>query len=153
MVFLLGAALALAAACGRDSGASGDQAAGSAAASAASTTSRLENGDPMPPADQAGGVPPYPNAIVWESHPRPPSEFHTFAAFTPDTFLSVVAFYDRSLAEWRRTVAKDAVHYHLDPNVASVIVSPWNGEQLGEGDPRELREMRTSIGIAWKKDL
>jgi hypothetical protein len=105
----------------------------------------------MPPSERAGGVPPYPGAIVWQIQPRLPSEFDTVEAFTPDLFSQVVAFYDQNLPEWRRTVAKDAVHYHLDPNVASVIVAPWDGEEIGEEGPAVLRETRTSIGIAWKK--
>ena len=109
------------------------------------------NGAPMPPAERAAGAPPYPNAVVWMRWERPPSEFDAVEAFTPDSFLQVVAWYDRALADWRRTVAKDAVHYHLDPNVASLIVSPWEGEAVPEESPEALRRARTSIGLAWRK--
>ena len=111
----------------------------------------IANGDPMPPAERAAGAPPYPNAVVWMRWERPPSEFEAVEAFTPDSFLQVVAWYDQALADWRRTVAKDAVHYHRDPNVASLIVSPWEGEAVPEGSPDALRRARTSIGLAWRK--
>ena len=113
----------------------------------------IDNGDPMPAAAEAYGVPPYPNAIVWTRYERQPSEFHTIEAFTADSFLQVVAFYDSALSEWRRTVAKDAVHYHQDPNLATLIVAPWEGQDVPESGPDELRPMRTSIGLAWKKGL
>jgi hypothetical protein len=105
----------------------------------------------MPPAEENGGVPPYPGAVVWTAVPPPPSEFHTVQAFTPDSFPTVVAFYDRALSDWRRTVAEDAVHYHRDPDLGSVIVSPWSGERMGDKGPEALRETRTSIGIAWRE--
>lgn len=113
----------------------------------------LENGDPMPHASQAGGVPPYPAAFVWKRHERLPSEFDTIEAFTADSFLQVVAWYDTTLADWRRTVAVDAVHYHKDPNLVAVIVSPWEGEDVPEEGPEALKQARTSIGVAWRKDL
>jgi hypothetical protein len=111
----------------------------------------VANGDPMPPAERTGGAPPYPNAVVWMRWERPPSEFDAIEAFTPDSFLQVVAYYDVALADWRRTVAQDAVHYHLDPNVATLIVSPWDGQVIPEDGPEALRQARTSIGLAWRK--
>ena len=111
----------------------------------------VANGDPMPPAERTGGAPPYPNAVVWMRWERPPSEFDAIEAFTPDSFLQVVAYYDVALADWRRTVAQDAVHYHLDPNVASLIVSPWEWQAIPEDGPETLRQARTSIGLAWRK--
>jgi len=111
----------------------------------------VANGDPMPPPERAGGAPPYPNAVVWMRWERPPSEFHAIEAFTPDSFLQVVAYYDVALADWRRTVARDAVHYHRDPNVASLIVAPWEGQVIPEDGPVPLRQARTSIGLAWRK--
>ena len=124
-----------------------------AEARAAAADGSIGNGRPMPRAAEASGVPPYPNAIVWSRYQRPPSEFHTFEAFTPDSFLQVVAFYDQALPGWRRTVAKDAVHYHQDPDLASVVLAPWEGQDIPEDGPEELRPMRTSIGVAWKKGL
>jgi hypothetical protein len=111
----------------------------------------VANGDPMPPAEEAAGAIPYPGAVVWMRVERPPSAFEAIDAFTPDSFLQVVAFYDRALADWRRTVAEDAVTYHRDPEVASLIVSPWLGEDVPEGSPAVLRQARTSIGLAWRK--
>jgi hypothetical protein len=112
-----------------------------------------ENGAPMPAASRAGGVPPYPTAFVWKRHERLPSEFDTMEAFTRDSFIQVVAWYDSALGGWRRTVATDAVHYHRDPNLVAVIVSPWEGEDVPDWGPEELKQARTSIGVAWKKDL
>ena len=165
-ILFAAALVALSAACGGNTGASEDgggntnayEGTGSAGeqtpaarAPAGARSATLENGDPMPPAEENGGVPPYPGAVVWTVVPPPPSEFHVVNAFTPDTFPMVVEFYDQALADWRRTVAKDAVHYHRDPNIASVIVAPWSGEKMGEEGPEELLETRTSIGIAWQE--
>lgn len=141
----------MAVACGERSGAARQEP--PARREPAATAGPIENGAPMPPAVRAGGVPPYPGAVVWMRVPRPPSEFHALESFTPDSFLQVVAFYDSTLSTWRRTVAKDAVHYHRDPNIATVIVSPWEGGDVPEDGPRPLREARTSIGMAWKEGL
>jgi hypothetical protein len=147
--FLLVALVTLLSACGGNGGS--DDGATEQPAQQGERLGPVANGDPMPPAEQAAGAPPYPNAVVWMRWERPPSEFESVEAFTPDSFLQVVAWYDQSLADWRRTVAKDAVHYHRDPNVASLIVSPWEGEVLPQDSPEALRRARTSIGLAWRK--
>lgn len=147
---------ALLAACGGQTGASeGERAteppAAAEASGEATLAGPLENGQAMPPAARAGGIPPYPGAVVWMRLPRPASEFRVLEAFTPDSFLQVVAYYDSALSGWRRTVAKDAVHYHRDPDLATLIVAPWEGWTVAEGEPAPLRAARTSIGLAWKE--
>lgn len=143
--------LAVALACGREAGAP-EAAVEAEASSPVTLAGPIENGSPMPVAARAGGAAPYPGAVVWMRQARPPSEFRALEAFTPDSFPRVVAFYDSALAGWRRTIAKDAVHYHRDPDVVVVVVSPWDGENVPRDGPRPLRQARTSIGVAWRDD-
>lgn len=112
------------------------------------------DGSPMPSADQAGGVPPYPGAVVHLRTPRDEPGMRVIEAFTPDDWETVIAWYDSTLAGagWGRTEARDMVFYELENDRAAVTISPWEAEHLGDDAPDVLRRARTAIGVAWRTD-
>lgn len=107
-------------------------------------------GDPMPPAAEAGGIPPYPRAVVHVRVPRDNPDMRSFEAFTPDDYATVVAFYDSALAGWSKTRDQDVVIYDAGEDRAALTVSVWEREQLPEGSPEALTTARTAIGAAWR---
>lgn len=108
----------------------------------------VPNGEPMPPAELAAGIPPYPNATVYVRHPAPRSS-HWFQAFTFDTWDQVAAFYEESLPGWKVTRQATVVVFEKEPDQAAITVSPWAYQDLPDDAPRVLREARTAIGAAW----
>ncbi len=155
----MAAALALALACGGPRGESPDEAAeGTAAADSllpdqgeGALLGPVPNGSPMLPAEQAGGVPPYPGAVVWMRAERNPSEFDAVEAFTADSYPRVVAFYDSALSGWKRSQFADAVTYELESDSSAVSVFPWDGAEVPEAAPAVLKDAHAAIGAAWKK--
>lgn len=109
----------------------------------------VPNGEPMPPAEEAGGIPPYPGATVWMAS-RAPSSNHRVTAFTPDPWDRVSAFYQESLPGWRMIRTKDVVVFQKEPDQAAVTVSPWGSADAPRNAPEVLRSARTAIGIAWR---
>ena len=110
----------------------------------------VANGQPMPPAERAAGIPPYPDAIVHMRDPGP-RPFHVVQAFTPVAWDSVVAFYQERLPEWEMTRAEDMVLFRKGPgDQATVSVSPWRYQDLPLDAPSVLHDARTAIGAAWR---
>lgn len=109
----------------------------------------IPDGDLMPAADAAAGIPPYPGATVWMAN-RAPASVYRMQAFTPDRWERVTAFYEESLPGWRIVRRRDAVVFQKEPDQASVIVSPWDYGSLPPDAPNELKAARTSIGAAWR---
>ncbi|MGH7550025.1 MAG: hypothetical protein ACREMD_09980 [Gemmatimonadota bacterium] len=107
------------------------------------------NGEPMPAAVTAAGIPPYPGATVWMLSRAPASAFRV-QAFTPDPWDRVAAFYEESLPGWRMVRTKDAVVFQKEPDQAAIMISPWNYGVLPASAPEALREARTSIGTSWR---
>jgi len=111
----------------------------------------IPNGSPMPAAERTGGVPPYPDAVVWNRFSRDRPGLRVFEAFSTDPPEEVSAFYDRHLPEWRHVPARDVKLWVREPDQASVSVSEWDHENAFEGLPRFLQEeARTVIGVAWR---
>lgn len=108
----------------------------------------VANGEPMPPAELAAGIPPYPNATVYVRHPARRSS-HWIQAFTFDTWDQVTAFYEEQLPGWKVTKQAHVVVFEKEPDQAAITISPWAYETLPEDAPRVLREARTAIGAAW----
>ncbi len=108
----------------------------------------VPNGQPMPPAELAAGIPPYPNATVYVRHPAPRSS-HWVQAFTFDTWDQVTAFYEENLPGWKITKQATVVVFEKEPDQAAITVSPWAYQDLPDDAPRVLREARTAIGTAW----
>lgn len=111
----------------------------------------LPDGGPMPPAANAGGIPPYEGASVHTSREQT-AEMRSFEAYTPDDWTTVVAWYDSQLGppEWSRVLAEEIVIYEKGEDEAAITVSAWIGESLNPGVPEYLREARTAIGAAWR---
>ncbi len=108
----------------------------------------VPNGEPMPPAELAAGIPPYPNATVYVRQPAPRSS-HWIQAFTFDTWDQVAAFYEESLPGWKVTRQATVVVFEKEPDQAAITISPWAYQDLPDDAPRVLREARTAIGAAW----
>lgn len=102
----------------------------------------------MPAATDAGGVTPYPDAIVHMRSARR-SPYFIMEAFTPDSWEDVVAFYEDSLIGWAREEAGDMVIFELDDQ-AAVTISPWEYQSVPPGSPQVLQNARTAIGAAWR---
>lgn len=109
----------------------------------------VPNGEPMPAADTAGGIPPYPGAIVWMANRAPSSTYRAYA-FTPDPWERVSAFYQESLPGWRLVRTRDAIVFQKEPDQAAVTISPWDHGALPADAPEVLRGAQTAIGIAWR---
>lgn len=110
----------------------------------------IPNGEPMPPARDAAGIPPYPGATVWMVDPGPASTYRV-NAFTPDPKERVVAFYQESLPGWRMIRTRnDIVVFQKEPDQAAVSIADWDASKLGPGAVDVLTRARTSIGTAWR---
>lgn len=111
----------------------------------------IPSGSPMPAAEDAGGVPPYPGAAVYHRSRRSEPDLRAFEAFSEEPVDDVVEFYDRQLPSWRRVDARDADVWILEPDRAAVTVSAWDRANAHPDLPRFLREeARTVIGVAWR---
>jgi len=110
----------------------------------------LPEGGPMPAAESAGGIPPYPGASVHTSREQT-GEMRSFEAFTPDDWRQVVAWFDSQLGPptWSRLEAADMVIYEKGEDEAAITVSPWEPEHLLPGAPEFMQGARTAIGAAW----
>lgn len=119
--------------------------------SAETLVGTLPDGGPMPPASNAGGIPPYEGASVHTSRQQT-SEMRSFEAYTPDEWSRVVAWYDSQLGppEWSRVLAEEIVIYEKGEDEAAITVSAWTGESLKPGVPEYMRQARTAIGAAWR---
>lgn len=111
----------------------------------------IANGQPMPSAERAGGIPPYPNAVVWVRAPRDTSKYLSLEAFTPDSVDRVIAFYDSLLPGWTRTKAPETMIYERPDEGAAVTVQPWEGDELPPEVGEALKKARTAIGTAWPR--
>lgn len=136
--------------------ASADSVAVSPAPSAAPDTAvtlvgSLPEGGPMPPAESAGGIPPYPGASVRTARAQS-SEMRSFEAYTPDDWTRVVAWFDSQLGPpvWSRLQAEDMVIYEKGDDEAAITVAPWDGERLQPGVAEYQRQARTVIGAAFR---
>jgi hypothetical protein len=110
----------------------------------------VADGQPMPAAGDAAGIPPYPGATVWMINPAPASTYRV-NAFTGDPKERVVAFYQESLPGWRMVRTRnDIVVFQKEPDQAAVTISDWDGSKLGPGGVDVLRGARTAIGTAWR---
>lgn len=109
----------------------------------------VPNGEPMPPAEEAAGIPPYPGATVWMAS-RAPASTHRVTAFTSDPWDRVSAFYEESLPGWRMIRTKDVVVFQKEPDQAAVTISPWGSGDVPGNAPEVLRSARTAIGMAWR---
>jgi hypothetical protein len=110
----------------------------------------IPNGEPMPAARDAAGIPPYPGATVWMVDPGPASTYRV-NAFTPDPKERVVAFYQESLPGWRMVRTRnDIVVFQKEPDQAAVSIADWDASKLGPGAVDVLTRARTSIGTAWR---
>lgn len=111
----------------------------------------LPEGGPMPPAESAGGIPPYPGASVRAARAQR-SEMRSFDAYTPDEWTRVVAWFDSQLGPpaWSRLQAEDMVIYEKGEDEAAITVAPWDGERLQPGVAEYQREARTVIGAAFR---
>jgi hypothetical protein len=111
----------------------------------------LPEGGPMPPPEQAAGIPSYPGASVHTSRAQT-SEMRSFEAYTPDEWSRVVAWFDSQLGPpaWSRLEAEDMVIYEKGQDEAAITISPWEGESLKPGVPEFMRQARTAIGAAFR---
>lgn len=109
----------------------------------------VPDGEPMPPAETAAGIPPYPGAIVWMPE-RAPSSTYRVNAFTPDTWERVAAFYQDGLPGWRMIRTRDVIVFQKEPDQAAITISPWDFGALAPDAPEPLRKARTAIGAAWR---
>lgn len=111
----------------------------------------LPEGGPMPPAENTGGIPPYPGARIHVSREQT-AEMRSFEAFTPDGQEEVVAYFDSQLGPpaWSRRAAEDMVIYQKGDDEAAITVSSWEPEHLRPGAPAFIQEARTAIGAAWR---
>lgn len=110
------------------------------------------NGGPMPPVEEARGIPPYPNAIVHVRLPRNTPGMRSLESFTTDPWETVVAFYDSALPGWTRVVDDEVVIYDSGGDSAAVTVMPWNGDEVPAGQAEILYAARTAIGTAWRPE-
>ena len=126
-------------------------AAAAPADSAITLVGTLPEGGPMPAAENAGGVPPYPGASVHTSRAQTEG-MRSFQAFTPDEWTRVVAYFDSQLGPpaWKRHQAEDMMIYEKGVDQAAITVSPWEAEELRPGAPEFMQEARTAIGVAWR---
>ncbi len=111
----------------------------------------VPNGQPMPAAAEAGGIPPYPGATVYVRKPRQSPVIHSLQAFTTDPWDDVVAFYKESLPGWKVTEAHDMTIFEMGDD-ESVTVSPWDAEHVPASEPDALKRARTAIGMAWRAE-
>ena len=111
----------------------------------------LPDGGPMPDADRAGGVPPYPGATVRTTREQT-SAMRSFEAYTADDWTRVVAWFDSRLGPpaWSRVQAEDIVVYERGEDEAAITVSPWEPEHLPGEAPAYMRSAHTAIGVAWR---
>jgi hypothetical protein len=110
----------------------------------------VADGEPMPAAREAAGIPPYPGAIVRMINPARASTYRV-NAFTPDPKERVVAFYQESLPGWRMVRTRnDIVVFQKEPDQAAITISDWDASKLGPGDAEVLKGARTAIGTAWR---
>ena len=108
------------------------------------------DGQPMPAARDAAGIPPYPGAIVRMIN-RAPASTYRVNAFTPDPKERVVSFYRESLPGWRMIRTRnDIVVFQKEPDQAAITISDWDASKLGPGGADVLRTARTAIGTAWR---
>jgi hypothetical protein len=119
--------------------------------SAATLVGILPEGGPMPRAETAGGIPPYPGAAVRTAREQTP-EMRSFEAYTPDEWTRVVAWFDSQLGPpaWSRVQAEDMVIYQKGEDEAAITVSPWQPELLRPGAPEYMQRAQTAIGAAWR---
>jgi hypothetical protein len=111
---------------------------------------RLPEGTPMPVAEDAGGIPPYPNAMAF-TRLTMPDGLQAVHSFTPDPWLEVADFYSEHLPEWERLDGGDMVIFKKEPDQAAVTVSPVEEyDGFTSSSPEVLRTARTSIGISWR---
>jgi len=105
----------------------------------------------MPPAESAGGIPPYPGASVRTARAQS-SEMRSFEAYTPHDWTRVVAWFDSQLGPpvWSRLQAEDMVIYEKGDDEAAITVAPWDGERLQPGVAEYQRQARTVIGAAFR---
>ena len=104
----------------------------------------------MPPADEAGGIPPYPGAVVHVRAPRDQPDMRSLEAFTTDPYETVVAFYDSALSGWTRVIDDEVILFHSGDDSAAVTVMPWTAEEVPEGQAEIFYRARTAIGAAWR---
>lgn len=118
--------------------------------SAATLVGILPEGGPMPAAESAGGIPPYPGAAVRTAREQTP-EMRSFEAYSPDEWTRVVAWFDSQLGPpaWSRKQAEDMVIYEKGDE-AAITVSPWQPEELRPGAPQYMQGAQTAIGAAWR---
>lgn len=118
--------------------------------SAATLVGILPEGGPMPEAETASGIPPYPGAAVRTARKQTP-EMRSFEAYTPDEWTRVVAWFDSQLGPpaWSRKQAEDMVIYEKGDE-AAITVSPWQPELLRPGAPEYMQGAQTAIGAAWR---
>ncbi|MGH7588735.1 MAG: hypothetical protein ACRELU_09095 [Gemmatimonadota bacterium] len=110
----------------------------------------VADGEPMPAARDASGIPPYPGAVVRMVNAAPASTYRV-NAFTPDPMERVVAFYQESLPGWRMVRTRnDIVVFQKEPDQAAITISDWDASKLGPGAAEVLRGARTVIGTAWR---
>lgn len=109
----------------------------------------VPNGGPMPAADAAGGIPPYPGAIVQTRFPTD-DPMMMIEAYTPDDWQAVAAFYQESLAGWRHVAGEDMVLFERTDGEAAITISPWDYQDLNADALPVHRDARTIIGSAWK---
>lgn len=122
----------------------------STAAAADTILPPVSDGEPMPAARDAAGIPPYPGAIVHMISAAPASTYRV-NAFTADPQEQVVAFYQESLPGWRMIRSRDnIVVFQKEPDQAAVTISDWDGSVLGPEAEEGLRRARTAIGAAWR---
>lgn len=122
-----------------------------AADTAVTLVGTLPEGGPMPPAENAGGIPPYAGASVHISQEQT-SEMRSFEAYTPDEWTRVVAYFDSQLGPptWSRVKAEDIVIYEKGDDEAAITVSPWEPQHLRPGAPEFMQQAQTAIGAAWR---
>lgn len=109
----------------------------------------LRAGGPMPAAEEASGIPPYPTATTLLRGRHDPV-YHTIEAFTEDAWTEVEAFYDARLEGWRKLKSEDTILYERGEDAAITIV-PWDGSQVPASAPEFLRRANAAIGVAWRR--
>lgn len=111
----------------------------------------LPEGGPMPAAETAGGVPPYPGAAVRTTREQT-SGMRSFEAYTPDEWERVVAWFDSQLGPpaWSRIRAEEVMIYERGEDEAAITISPWEPQHLPPEAPAYMRQAQTAIGVAWR---
>lgn len=126
---------------------------GDTAAADVTLLGAIPNGSPMPAASRAGGIPPYPGAVVHTRLPRNRPGLRSFEAFTPDSWSVVQAHYDTVLGPaWTKIDAEDTTVYQKEDDQAAITLTPWVAADLptGTDHPAVLRDAHTIIGVAWR---